>query len=324
MNQFRKYDHLERMGHDEVDGLDLGTVYVFPKLDGTNASIWWNGSRILCASRNRVLTAEHDNAGFCGWLNGEGPCQWFLRHFCKRHPNLVIYGEWLVPHSLKTYRTEAWSRFWVFDVYDRDAERYLSFDQYSKLLAPEPSTPGCDLVEPLAVITNPTQDQLHTLVEQNTYLIADNAGHGEGIVCKNYEWRNRHGRQPWMKIVANAFKEANARTFGPRQIKGADLVEQKIVDEFVTPHLVGKTRAKVVLDVANDAHINTADPNYQQHVEANHRHRVIPQLLGRVFHDLVEEECWSFVKKFKNPTIDFRKLNQLVNVRVKQLATDLF
>jgi len=33
--------------------------------------------------------------------------------------------------------------------------------------------------------------------------------------------------------------------------------------------------------------------------------RYIPELLGRIFYTLIQEECWNFVKQFKNPKIDF-------------------
>ena len=37
--KFRRYQHIERFGNDEVAGIEDGTCYVFPKIDGTNA-IW--------------------------------------------------------------------------------------------------------------------------------------------------------------------------------------------------------------------------------------------------------------------------------------------
>jgi hypothetical protein len=36
MNDFVKYQHIERYGVDEVNGIDIGTCYIFPKIDGTN------------------------------------------------------------------------------------------------------------------------------------------------------------------------------------------------------------------------------------------------------------------------------------------------
>ena len=40
MSDFRRYDHVVRLGHQDVEGIDLGRVFVFPKIDGTNASLW--------------------------------------------------------------------------------------------------------------------------------------------------------------------------------------------------------------------------------------------------------------------------------------------
>ena len=40
---FVKYQHVERLGVDEVDGIELGVCHVFPKIDGTNSSVWQRG-----------------------------------------------------------------------------------------------------------------------------------------------------------------------------------------------------------------------------------------------------------------------------------------
>jgi len=36
--KFMKYQHVERYGTDEVEGIELGETYIFPKIDGTNGS----------------------------------------------------------------------------------------------------------------------------------------------------------------------------------------------------------------------------------------------------------------------------------------------
>lgn len=316
MSNFRKYDHVERLGHSDTEGIDIGKVYVFPKLDGTNGSIWKDGEEIQCGSRNRQLSLEEDNHGFCKWVSEVQN----YRHCVSVNPNWILYGEWMVPHTLKTYRQDIWRRFWVFDVFDIHTEKYVDYSVYSPVL----SSFEMDFVEPICIITNPSQDQLHTQVETNTYLIQDGAGVGEGIVIKNYEWENKYGRQPWCKIVKNEFKEQNKRAFGVTEKTGEFQVEAAIAEEFCTPHLVGKTRAKVVADIANEQGIDLSSPNAQQQVESTFRGKVIPQLLGRVFHDLVTEECWEFIKKHSNPTINFKKLNQHVIASVKKYSKDLF
>ena len=317
VTSFRKYDHLERLGHRSTQFIDIGLVHIFPKLDGTNASVFLDDSDLYACSRNRVLSGEDDNAGFYAWANGDAKHN--LSGVLSSYPGWILYGEWMVPHTLKTYRPDVWRKFWIFDVYDREAGTYLTFDKYQPVL----ELAGLDVIHPLCTIQDPTEDQLRAQIETNTYLIEDNAGLGEGVVVKNYAWRE-HGR-PWAKIVRNSFKEKNAKEFGVAKKNGAMQVEIAIAEDFVTAHLVGKNRAKVVLEVMNAVDPSLIDnPNWQQIIEAEHRGRVIPQLLGRVFHDIVTEEIWAILKKHKGATIDFGALQGRIIHATKALAADLF
>ena len=68
--EFKKYMSLKRLGRTEVNGIDIGRCFIFPKIDGTNAQCWLGKDGILYAgSRNRLLgeEADKDNAGFCKW-----------------------------------------------------------------------------------------------------------------------------------------------------------------------------------------------------------------------------------------------------------------
>ena len=40
MNEFKQYQHIERFGTSEVESIEFGLCYVFPKIDGTNSSMW--------------------------------------------------------------------------------------------------------------------------------------------------------------------------------------------------------------------------------------------------------------------------------------------
>jgi len=61
---FYKYQHIEKLETIEVKGINIGTTYIFPKIDGTNGSIWLEDNKVCCGSRNRVLSASDDNQGF--------------------------------------------------------------------------------------------------------------------------------------------------------------------------------------------------------------------------------------------------------------------
>lgn len=121
--EFKKYQHLERFGTTEVQNIELGKAYVFPKIDGTNASVWLNESGdIQAGSRKRHLTLEADNAGFYDWVCRQSN----ILEYLIENPTHRLYGEWLVPHSLKTYKDSAWRKFYIFDVtIDKDASEIM-------------------------------------------------------------------------------------------------------------------------------------------------------------------------------------------------------
>jgi hypothetical protein len=109
---FKKYQHIERFGTDEVLGIELGISYIFPKIDGTNGSVWYENGEIKAGSRARELTLENDNQGFYDYILKDNRIIDFLYEF----PEYRLFGEWLVPHSLKTYKQEVWGKFYIFDV----------------------------------------------------------------------------------------------------------------------------------------------------------------------------------------------------------------
>ena len=296
---FRKYMHVERFGNDEVQGIEIGTCYIFPKLDGTNASVWLGpDDEVCCGSRNRQLSADNDNAGFMDHVtNNES-----ITNFLKVYGDLRLYGEWLVPHSLKTYREDAWRKFYVFDVYHDREERHLSYDEYRPLL----DEAGIDYIGPTAIIKNATYDCLLKELDKNTFLIADGRGVGEGVVLKNYAFVSRFDRVTWAKVVTNAFKEKHKEAMGVDERTGQKMVEQCIVDEYVTQHLVDKVYAKIANEMGG------------------WNSRYIPRLLQTVYYDLINEECWSFIKGMKSPTINFKTLNTLAVMKIKECRPELF
>lgn len=297
MTEFVKYQHLERLGTAEVEGIEMGTCYVFPKLDGTNASVWLNEDGTIGAgSRNRVLSIESDNAGFCAWATQDEK----LKDLFAGFPELRLYGEWLVPHSLTTYRDDAWRKFYVFDVRDQEGN-YYTYERYADIL----DAYEIDYLSPLAIIKNGTDEHFRKCVDQNTVLIKEGMGVGEGVVVKNYDFTNRFGRVVWAKVITNAFKEVHHKAMGA-PIIGGSAVEENIVEQYITQHLVDKVYAKICLQ------------------QDGWHSKCIPQLLGVVWYDFITEEMADVLKKFKNPKIDFAFLNRLTIMKIKELRPDIF
>ena len=299
--EFRKYQHIERFGTTEVEGIEIGTCYVFPKIDGTNSSVWLNDGVVCAGSRNRQLTLEKDNAGFYAAISKDER----IKAYLEKHPTHRLFGEWLVPHSLKTYRDDAWRKFYVFDVcVDADNEtglEYLPYEIYQPMIAEF----DIDYLAPLKIIKNGRLDDFIKILNENNFLIKDGSGVGEGIVIKNYDFYNKYKRQTWAKIVTSEFREKHHKEMGA-PVKENRLVEDDIVDAFVTEAFVEKEYAKIVNE--NDGWTS----------------KMIPQLLSRVFHELICEEMWNILKKFKNPVIDFKALNTLTIAQIKKVKPNIF
>lgn len=302
MSEFRKYQHVERLGSEEVEGIEIGTCVIMPKIDGTNSSIWMKDDGTLgFGSRNRELSLDNDNAGFmAAMINDER-----IKNYFKAHPNTRLYGEWLVPHTIKNYENSAWRKFYVFDitfynVLDTENEAYVPYNIYQPWL----EELGIDYIKPLAIVTNPSVLDFYEYIDKNDFLMSD--GTGEGIVIHNYGFYNKYGRQTWAKIVKAEFKQKHSGYKTKKDIATIELLEAEIVNKYITAALVDKEYSK----------IKTEENGWSS--------KYIPRLLNTVFHCLITEEMWNIVKDYKNPKIDFKVLRTLCIDKVKELKQEIF
>lgn len=298
--EFKKYQHIERYGTEEVENINIGTCYIYPKIDGTCSTIYLgDDGEIRCGSRHRELSLEADNAGFyAAMLKNEA-----IINYLKAHPTHRLFGEWLVPHTLKTYRKDAWNKFYVFDVAidGEDKLEYIPYDIYKPMLEEF----GIEYIAPIRIVKNGDLDFFIHCLDVNTYLIADGAGVGEGIVIKNYDFYNKYGRQTWAKIVRAEFKEKNYKAMGAPEVTKI-MLEERIVDQYVTDAFVHKEFDKIRV------------------AAGEWKSCFIPRLLNTVFHILIEEDMWHILKEYKNPTIDFKTLNVFVVQKIKEVMPELF
>ena len=296
---FEPYQHIEKWGREEVEGIENGLCYIFPKIDGTNASVWYNDalpgdSLIRCGSRKREISLVQDNHD-----SKQGTA--IIRLLTIR-PDLRLYGEWLVPHTLKTYNESAWRKFYVFDVMNENGA-YIPYLIYKSWL----DNNGIDYIPAIATVKNPTQIKIVELLDTNVYLLVDGCGIGEGIVVKNYDFVNKYDKTIWAKVVTNDFRTEHSREMGPTNVLSKDVIEEKIVDAILTE----PTLRKVLSDMTH------GEPQLLKGGE-------IPAYLGHVWHDFVNEELWHILKKYKNPTLDFKKLQRYVVAKIKKLTPEVF
>ena len=185
MNEFLKYMHIERYGNVEVQGIEFGECFIFPKIDGTNSSTWINnnnGIREICAgSRNREITEDNDNAGFHAFVKKDDR----LKKFFQMLPNLRLYGEWLVPHSLKTYNDDAWRKFYIFDVFGDLSNGYIPYNDYKKWL----DDCQLDYIPPICSIKNGTFEKFVHEIENNKFF--------SGPPIKTHDIREKNRVRPY-------------------------------------------------------------------------------------------------------------------------------
>ena len=291
---FSKYQHIERFGTSEVENIELGKCDAFPKIDGTNASVWIHKGKIYAGSRRRELTLDDDNANFYKKIIQDKRISGYLAKF----PEHRLFGEWLVSHSLKIYRDDAWKKFYIFDVMVDD--KYLDYETYQPYLEEF----KLDYIPPIRIVTNGSYEHFIKLLDANDYLLKDGEGIGEGIVIKRYDYVNKYGRTTWAKIVTSEFKEKNLKTMGAPEQDGKKLSEEEAVNKFLTKAVIEKVYKRISQDGFSS--------------------KQIPQLLNTVYHDFVKEEMWTIIKKMKAPTINFRTLQHFVFNKVKIEMSQLF
>lgn len=305
MAKYKSFIHVERLGRDETDGILNGTCYVTPKIDGTNAVVYFDEDKdsVCGGSRTRELNTWSDNAGFYNWLISDNTEAINLRSLVKNNPNLIIYGEWgcgKVAH-IKDYNDDAKTHMYVFDIYDTDKEHYLHYDLIENIIAEY----GLDnyLVPLFAVIDNPTEEQLINIAKNNKFLL-DNANHpGEGIVIRNYDFRDKWGHYQVAKVVLDEFKQKQ----GKQKIKADSKrigIEQDIVDRYVTDAEISKAMAKVVNICGEDSFDKKNG-------------KMIGMTLNLVFNDFISENITDICKRWKRPVINFQTLNNLCNIAVR-------
>lgn len=299
--EYKKYQHVEKLGREECEGvLDSDYVYCFAKIDGTNGCLFLGeDGRLKAGSRNRELSLDNDNAGFYADCLKHSEFKAYL----DVHSNHILYGEWLVKHTIKTYEECAWRKFYVFDVYDNDKQCYLPYTEYKEEL--EKFHIG--YIPVMAVLNHPTLEDIAQLAKQNHFLMSDKENIGEGIVCKSYGYRNKYGRETWGKLVAEEFFQSKEKLRTKNHECKSDF-EAKIANEYITDAVIKKEYAKLVNEF----------PNAKQK-------EMIGRVLNAVYTVFIDEDLLTVVRKNKTCTINFRFMKKQSDLRVKEvLRNQLF
>ena len=302
MSEYRKYIHVERLETEECEGLlDNNAVHITAKIDGTNGCVFWSDADHMVAvgSRNHQLTEAEDNAWFHRWVNGPTEEAKLLREYCQAHTDRIVYGEWMGANkftgAFKHYDKAALGTFILFDVYDTQGQSFLGETEWRADLAEWGLEPY--FVKVLAVLNHPSIEDVMAVARTNDYLLEGTGLVGEGVVCKVPGWKNRFGRTAYGKIVLSEFKKQ------AKPKAATSSAEAEIIECYMTDAELEKTAAKVCTACDEKAF----NPSSR---------KMMGMLLSMCWKDLLAE-CPNWVKRMKNPTVDFAKLSGLCAARVK-------
>lgn len=295
-NCFKPYLHVERLNKKEVENLLDGTVYVTTKLDGTNSSVWADEDGYMhYGSRKREISIDDDNAGFATWMKSDNDEVIALIKLCQANTHLCVFGEFGVGKvgAIKKYTKEAINKLWIFDVYNRETEKYLNWEEMEALLYMYNLIDY--RVKLLAVLDHPSFDDIVKLANENTFLLEGTDTIGEGVVCKNYSYVNCYGRYAVAKYVREDFRPDTPRV---KRVFQVGEIEQMFIERYVTNAELEKAKAKTALTCG------------EEYVPGNGK--FIGMFLNLLWKDILEENIVDFCKRAKNPQIDFAALNSQI------------
>lgn len=243
-------------------------IIIQEKLDGANASFKREGDQIICYSRNTQLDESNTLRGFSTWV-----------HSTFKPEDLVedgiYFGEWLVRHKLDYGENE--NKFYLFDIYDTELERYISFD-----LVKHQS-------EKLEIPTVPVfyKGQFQSLEHVQSFVGKSMLGEvGEGVVVKNVTYQNKYGDQQFTKFVSDHFAEVSK--VKKHNVKTSDPLGE-FIDSTVTKARVSKIIHKLV-----DENILNEDYAIED------MGVILKNATVRVIEDVLKEELDELIKVVKS------------------------
>jgi ATP-dependent RNA circularization protein (DNA/RNA ligase family) len=293
---FKKYEKIHGLHKPECDGILTVPCYIQEKIDGANVSIWLEDGVIHCGSRTRDLTLAGDGFnGFIDYVNKHEGIQSLL----KDEPQFRLYGEWLVRHTIQ-YNELAYKQFYMFDIYDEGTETWLPIENVNAIGVIR-DIKTAPLLNVYPVGTN--MDEVVRLAG-----MSELGGKGEGVVIKPLTpFTNQFGNEVYAKYVTNEFKEDNAVCFGGNNKSSETYTEMYYIQKFVNLARVQKIFHKMESELGR--------------LDMKH----IPQVMGRVFYDIITEECWTIATEMakSNKMFSFRQFKQLCDKKTKQVFIDL-
>lgn len=300
MTEFKRYKKIYSLGKEENDGILDGFCYVQEKVDGANASIWWDDVEkiIQRGSRSRKLSGDSFN-GFKEYVDGHEGIQKLL----KDHPEYRLYGEWLVRHTVH-YDAKAYKKFYLFDIHvagddrhvtDEEGDRWLPLNEVEEIAKKY----HIDFPQIFFAKEGVTAEEIKEVCGKSAL-----GPNGEGVVIKSPTFVNKFGSIVYAKLTTDKFKEESFLTFGGNNKHAENYYEMYVVDKYITAPRVQKV-------------MNKLQPLIDEPLDKKHT----PRVAGTVYHDMLTEEIWEIQKKVQK--LNFKALSNLAHKRAVKVFHEL-
>ena len=298
MKEIKKFTKVQRYGKsDTLDVLKQGDIIsITEKIDGANASFRIDNTNDLgvsCYSRNNPLN-EHDTLnGFYNWVVDN-----ILPIKEQLNPNYIYFGEWLVKHKV-VYKEEYYKNFYLFSIYDIDKEEYID----ELLMRKEANRLRLKTVECFYYGEFRDYEHLKTFIGKSN--MTEIANTGEGIVVKNVSYRDRFGKQMFVKLVTDKFAEVQ------KQKKPKNPCDEVVI---LTKQVVTKPRIEKILFKLID------ESKIKQDYTIEDMGAILKLLTPIVYEDVMEEESEMFINYEKEKVK--RTIGKVVPAIVKEVLKE--
>jgi len=285
----KKYMDVVRLDHKSTsEVLNIGDgIIIQEKLDGANASFTLNNGVLEAFSRNTKLDDSNTLGGVYGFV---------MESFNDKKNFLgedyIYFGEWLTPHKVKYEGFE--KQFFLFDIYSKSKEQYLDFKEVEH----EAITLGLNLIPVFYEGEYKSFEQLESYVGKTKLngMIGEKIL-GEGIVVKNVNYLDKFGKQLFVKLVVDEFREVK------KQKKAKNPSDYKNTKEYIVAEsLTTSARIEKIIYKLKDESIIDCD------IDKKHLGTIFKECNIRAWKDILKEESDSITKD-----MDYEKLRKYVS-----------
>lgn len=288
MSEMKKYMSVVRLGHKTTENvLQPGDpIIIQEKLDGANGSFKLEEDEIVAFSRNERLTEQNNLQGFYEWTQTLDANQ--LRS------DVVYFGEWLTKHKINY--GDLTKQFFLFDLYNIEKEKYIHFTEVKK----EAERLGLNLIPVFYEGEYQSLEHLESFIGQTALGVKK----GEGIVVKNVDYQDVYGKQLFVKLVIDAFKEVQ-RIKKPKD-PNFQSAEIEAVQSVLTTARVEKWIYKLIDEGSLQADVSIQDMGL-----------ILKQLSSRIVEDILQEEGEQMA------SFDLKEIRKVIGKQLPALVKEV-